>query len=53
MIPESALDELRRNNTDLIAAVEDATRPKELLLLLNELTRERLAFTVRQVRVAR
>ena len=35
MIPESTLEELRRNNQDLIAALEDATRQKEQLLLLN------------------
>jgi signal transduction histidine kinase len=35
MLPESTLDELRRNNQDLIAALEDATRQKEQLLLLN------------------
>jgi signal transduction histidine kinase len=35
LLPESTLDELRRNNQDLIAAVEDATRQKEQLLLLN------------------
>jgi signal transduction histidine kinase/CheY-like chemotaxis protein len=33
--PESTLDELRRNNQDLIAALEDVTRQKEQLLLLN------------------
>ncbi|HEY0936368.1 MAG TPA: hybrid sensor histidine kinase/response regulator, partial [Trebonia sp.] len=33
--PESALDELRRNNEDLIAALEDATRQKEQLQLFN------------------
>jgi signal transduction histidine kinase/CheY-like chemotaxis protein len=35
LLPESTLDELRRNNQDLIAALEDATRQKEQLLLLN------------------
>ena len=35
MIPESTLEELRRNNQDLIAALEDTTRQKEQLLLLN------------------
>jgi signal transduction histidine kinase/CheY-like chemotaxis protein len=35
MLPESTLDELRRNNQDLIAALEDVTRQKEQLLLLN------------------
>jgi signal transduction histidine kinase/CheY-like chemotaxis protein len=35
MLPESTLDELRQNNQDLIAALEDATRQKEQLLLLN------------------
>jgi signal transduction histidine kinase len=35
MLPESTLDELRRNNQDLIAALENATRQKEQLLLLN------------------
>ncbi len=35
MLPESTLDELRRNNQDLIAALEDLTRQKEQLLLLN------------------
>jgi signal transduction histidine kinase/CheY-like chemotaxis protein len=35
MIPESTLEELRRQNQDLIAALEDATRQKEQLLLLN------------------
>src|ERR1700733_1432334 len=35
MLPESTLDELRRNNEDLIAALEDATRQKEQLQLLN------------------
>ena len=33
--PESTLDELRRNNQDLIAALEDVTRQKEQLELLN------------------
>jgi signal transduction histidine kinase len=35
MLPESTLDELRRNNQDLIAALDDLTRRKEQLLLLN------------------
>jgi signal transduction histidine kinase len=35
MLPESTLDELRRNNQDLIAALEDVTRQKEQLMLLN------------------
>jgi signal transduction histidine kinase len=35
MLPESTLDELRRNNQDLITALEDVTRQKEQLLLLN------------------
>jgi signal transduction histidine kinase len=35
MLPESTLDELRRNNQDLIAALEDLTRQKEQLLSLN------------------
>ncbi len=35
MLPESTLDELRRNNEDLIAALEDATRQKEQLAALN------------------
>jgi signal transduction histidine kinase len=35
MLPESTLEELRRNNQDLIAALEDVTRQKEQLLLLN------------------
>jgi signal transduction histidine kinase/CheY-like chemotaxis protein len=35
MLPESTLDELRRNNQDLIAALDDLTRQKEQLLLLN------------------
>ena len=35
MLPESTLEELRRNNEDLIAALEDVTRQKEQLLLLN------------------
>jgi signal transduction histidine kinase len=34
-VPESTLDELRRNNQDLIAALEDVTRQKEQLQLLN------------------
>jgi signal transduction histidine kinase/CheY-like chemotaxis protein len=35
MLPESTLDELRRQNQDLIAALEEATRQKEQLQLLN------------------
>lgn len=35
MLPESTLDELRSNNQDLIAALEDVTRQKEQLMLLN------------------
>ncbi|HEY7274644.1 MAG TPA: ATP-binding protein [Trebonia sp.] len=35
MLPESTLDELQRNNQDLIAALEDVTRQKEQLQLLN------------------
>jgi signal transduction histidine kinase/CheY-like chemotaxis protein len=35
MIPESTLEEVRRQNQDLIAALEDVTRQKEQLLLLN------------------
>jgi signal transduction histidine kinase/CheY-like chemotaxis protein len=35
MLPGSTLDELRRNNQDLIAALEDVTRQKEQLVLLN------------------
>ena len=35
MLPESTLDELRRNNQDLITTLEDVTRQKEQLLLLN------------------
>lgn len=35
LLPESTLNELRRNNQDLIAALEDAMRQKEQLLLLN------------------
>lgn len=35
MLPESTLDGLRRNNEDLIAALDDLTRQKEQLLLLN------------------
>ncbi len=35
MLPESTLDELRRNNQDLIAALDDVTRQKEQLLSLN------------------
>jgi signal transduction histidine kinase len=35
MLPESSLDELRRNNQDLITALDDLTDQKEQLLLLN------------------
>jgi len=35
LLPESTLEELRRNNQDLIAALEDATQQKEQLQLLN------------------
>jgi signal transduction histidine kinase len=35
LLPESTLEELRRNNQDLIAALEDVTQQKEQLLLLN------------------
>jgi len=35
MLPESTLDELRRNNQDLIVALEDLKQQKEQLLLLN------------------
>ena len=35
LLPESTLEELRRNNQDLIATLEDVTRQKEQLLLLN------------------
>jgi signal transduction histidine kinase len=35
MLPESTLEELRHNNQDLIAALDDLTRQKEQLLLLN------------------
>jgi signal transduction histidine kinase len=35
VLPESTLDELRRNNQDLIAALEDLKQQKEQLLLLN------------------
>jgi len=35
LLPESTLDELRRNNQDLMAALDDLTRQKEQLLLLN------------------
>ena len=35
MIPESTLEELRRQNQDLIAALEEARRQKEQLQLLN------------------
>jgi signal transduction histidine kinase len=35
MLPESTLDELRRNNQDLITALDDLTRRKEQLVALN------------------
>lgn len=35
ILPESTLDELRHNNEDLIAALEDLRQQKERLLLLN------------------
>ena len=35
LLPPSTLDELRRNNQDLIGALEDLKRQKEQLLLLN------------------
>ena len=35
LLPESTLDELRRNNQDLIAALEDATEQKKQLELVN------------------
>ncbi len=35
LLPESTLDEVRRNNEDLIAALEDLRQQKEQLLLLN------------------
>jgi signal transduction histidine kinase len=35
MLPESSLDELRRNNQDLITALDDLSYQKEQLLLLN------------------
>jgi signal transduction histidine kinase/CheY-like chemotaxis protein len=35
MLPESTLDELRRNNQDLIAALDDLTKQKEQLVALN------------------
>jgi signal transduction histidine kinase/CheY-like chemotaxis protein len=35
MLPESTLEELRRNNLDLIAALDDLKGQKEQLLLLN------------------
>ena len=35
LVPESSLEELRRQNQDLIAALDDVTRQKEQLLLLN------------------
>jgi hypothetical protein len=52
MIPEFALDELRRNDRHLIAALEYASRQRERLLA-SRLTRARLAFTIRRVQVAR
>ena len=35
LVPESSLEELRRQNQDLIAALDDVTQQKEQLLLLN------------------
>jgi signal transduction histidine kinase/CheY-like chemotaxis protein len=35
LLPQSTLDELRRNNQDLIGALEDLKQQKEQLLLLN------------------
>ena len=35
LLPESSLEELRRNNQDLIAALEDLNQQKEQLLVLN------------------
>src|SRR6266852_9226443 len=35
VVPHSALDELRRQNTDLISALEDLKQQKDQLLLLN------------------
>jgi signal transduction histidine kinase len=35
MLPESSLDELRRNNQDLISALDDLTYQKEQLVALN------------------
>ena len=35
LLPESTLEELRRNNQDLIATLEDVTQQKEQLLQLN------------------
>jgi signal transduction histidine kinase len=35
VLPQSSMDELRRNNQDLIAALEDLRQQKEQLLLLN------------------
>ena len=35
MLPESSLDELRRNNQDLITALDDLTSQKEQLVALN------------------
>jgi signal transduction histidine kinase len=35
LLPESTLDELRRNNEDLIAALDDLRKQKEQLLVLN------------------
>jgi signal transduction histidine kinase/CheY-like chemotaxis protein len=35
MLPQTSMDELRRNNQDLIAALDDLKQQKEQLLLLN------------------
>jgi signal transduction histidine kinase/CheY-like chemotaxis protein len=35
MLPQTTMDELRRNNQDLIAALDDLSQQKEQLLLLN------------------
>ena len=35
MLPQTTMDELRRNNEDLIAALDDLNQQKEQLLLLN------------------
>jgi signal transduction histidine kinase/CheY-like chemotaxis protein len=35
MLPQTTMDELRRNNQDLIAALDDLNQQKEQLLLLN------------------